>query len=299
MFELLAQQAPFMAEGGSQDAKVKVIITTLLGFAMFYGLLKVPVRARRPIIISMTLIFGLFYFAQWLWPTPIQLDAGELPRNASETIGKKLQDGVPVLSSILQTLNGFLLGLGVYSVLSIHSKRVMKKHVDAPFSIVLLVSLFAMLIVGFVDYNQVLQKPDIADPANWGPIQYAKDMMFDGMLQSMDAAMFSIIAFFILSAAYRAFRIRSIEATILLGTALIMMLSLMGLVEFQSGEMIKQITGGDPGHFANNFALKAVADWIKGNIQAPGIRALEFGVGIGALSMGLRLWLSLEKGGTN
>jgi len=301
MLNFLAQQGPlpfYLVEGGSQDAALKVAITMLIGFAMFFGMLQLPARARRPVVVTITMLFGAFYFVQWLWPVPIKMEPTEIPLNGVEGFGKLLQDGVPIMSSILQTLNGILLGLGVYSVVKIHSTRISKKHVDAPFSIVLLLSFLAMLITGFADYNQVLRDPKLADQANWGIVQYAKDMMFDGMLQSMDAAMFSIIAFFILSAAYRAFRIRSVEATILLGTALIMMLSLMGLVEFASGEVIKGVTGGDPGHFANNFALKTVADWIRGNVQAPGIRALEFGVGIGALSMGLRLWLSLEKGGS-
>jgi hypothetical protein len=114
----------------------------------------------------------------------------------------------------------------------------------------------------------------------------------------MDAAMFSIIAFFILFAAYRAFRIRSVESTILLGTALIVMLSLMAGIEYYTSEvLLRGITGGDVSHFANNFSLVEIRAWISNNVQAPGIRALGWGTTIGAVSMGLRLWLSLEKGG--
>ena len=106
--------------------------------------------------------------------------------------------------------------------------------------------------------------------------------------------MFSIIAFYILSAAYRAFRIRSVEATILLASALIMMLSLMGAVEYMWNGLFDH-----SGAFVANFQLTEIARWIRDTFQTPGIRALEFGIGLGALAMGLRLWLSLEKGGVS
>ena len=45
----------------------------------------------------------------------------------------------------------------------------------------------------------------------------------DGTQRTLTAAaMFSLIGFFILSAAYRAFRVRSIEASILMATALVL-----------------------------------------------------------------------------
>ncbi|MEZ5162691.1 MAG: hypothetical protein R2688_02865 [Fimbriimonadaceae bacterium] len=42
-----------------------------------------------------------------------------------------------------------------------------------------------------------------------------------------------------------------------------------------------------------------VAGWLRSNMQIPAIRAIEFGVGLGALAMGLRIWLGLEKGGVS
>ena len=207
---------------------------------------------------------------------------------------------LPGISSITQTLTALLLGLGVYSVLRVHSTKLIKKQKDWLFSLVLLISMFTMVTVGYMDYSQVQGDPNKVNQANWGAVQYAKDFLFDGMLQAMDAAMFSSIAFFILFAAYRAFRIRSVESTVLLGTALIVMLSLMGLAEYAlSKQVIDNITGGNPGHFMNNFALNQIRNWIQIYVQGPGILALGWGIGIGSLSMGLPLWLSLDKSGGN
>lgn len=283
----------------SQQLKIAILVTLLVGFAVMVGLMYAPYRLRRPIVVAATFLSGFFWILVWLFPAPVELGPNEIPRNAMENFGMRLADGIPVVSNISQTLNALLLGLGVFSVLRMHTTRLVKQQKDWVFSVVLLVAMFSMVTVGYMNYNEVLRNPDLADPNKWGRTQFATDFLFDGMLQAMDAAMFSIIAFFILVAAYRAFRIRSIESTVLLGTALIVMLSLMGAVEFASTNMINGITGGDPGHFLNNFALANIRAWIQTNIQGPGIRALEWGIGIGALSMGLRLWLSLEKGGGN
>jgi hypothetical protein len=112
--------------------------------------------------------------------------------------------------------------------------------------------------------------------------------------------MFSVIAFYILSAAYRAFRIRSVEASILLFTAFVVILGLMGAVAYLwDTKMIGGITGNDPNSFANNLKLSGVKDWIQNTLQTSSLRGIDFGVGIGALAMGMRLWLSLERGGVS
>jgi hypothetical protein len=108
--------------------------------------------------------------------------------------------------------------------------------------------------------------------------------------------MFSIIAFFIFSAAYRAFRIRSIESTILLGTALIVMLGLMGGVVVGQDSLLNSIAQPGESVIVDSLRLPTIRSWIQDNLQSPSIRAMEFGLAIGGLAMALRLWLSIEKG---
>ena len=112
--------------------------------------------------------------------------------------------------------------------------------------------------------------------------------------------MFSIIAFFILSAAYRAFRARSIEATILLGTALLVILSLMGVVAYAWDTNLIDKISGSPGpthDLIQNLKISEIAKFIRNSFQTPAITGIKFGIGLGTLSMALRIWLGLEKGG--
>lgn len=112
--------------------------------------------------------------------------------------------------------------------------------------------------------------------------------LFEGLQQNMDAAMFSLISFFILSAAYRAFRIRSIEASILMASALVVLLGL------SFGVLITDKVPAD-GLLAN-LRIETWSSWILTTVNTPALRAIDFGLGLGGLAMGLRLWLGIERG---
>ncbi|MDQ2985337.1 MAG: hypothetical protein M3R13_01285 [Armatimonadota bacterium] len=120
------------------------------------------------------------------------------------------------------------------------------------------------------------------------PVQ-AYNVMFQRGLLAMDAAMFSLIGFFILSAAYRAFRVRSIEASILMATALVVLLMFVPIA-------LMLTSGLDPDSFAGNFRIDSIGMWLLSTINVPAIRAIDLGLGLGLLAMGLRIMLGLEKG---
>lgn len=296
---MLAQAIPesfFNAPNGSTELWVKIGISLVLGFAGLFLLMAAPSRVRKPVVATATFLAGLFWVLFYLWPKPVNRQPGDLPRGMVEGVGFWLEDANTVVSNFSNVLTAFLLGLGIYSLLRIHGQRVFKGHKDAFFSGVLLVSIFAMAAVGYWDWilSQNPNSAAVTVEAGWGAARF-KDLLFDGLLQEMDAGMFSLIAFYVLSAAYRAFRIRSVEATLMLATAFIIMLGLMGALEYAWNGAIDSIKGTTAPTFADNFKLTEIVKWISNTLQTPSLRGIDFGIGIGALAMGLRLWLSLEK----
>lgn len=99
----------------------------------------------------------------------------------------------------------------------------------------------------------------------------------EGLFSQLGAAMFSLLAFYIASAAYRSFRIRSKEAVVMMIAALIVMLG--------------QIPHG-PLYISTE--LPSLRIWLLKNINTPVNRAIFFGFTIAGLAQAVRLWLSLE-----
>lgn len=285
----------------SSELLMMVILTVVIGFGIIFGLMKAPTQARRPIIWILTFLSGAFFVLYQYWPHAINFDKNkELPNGTVEGVSAYLNETTSVVGTMAQVLAAFMLGLGIFSILKIHGTKIVKQQKDWVFSLVLIGSLCAMLFFGYYDFHirEATKTTDFDNPANWGFINMGRDFLFEGLLQQMDAAMFSIIAFFILSAAYRAFRARSVEATILLGTALLVILSLMGVVAFAWDGLVDKLAG-EPGQTRDillNLRISEIATWIKNTFQTPAITGIRFGIGLGTLSMALRIWLGLEKG---
>jgi len=274
-----------------------VFIGILIGAAIFAACAVAPPQARRPIVMSFTFLSGLFYVLLYLWPKAVDRKPGTLPTTFLDKGSFWLDDATPVISDFANILAAFLIGIGIFALVRVHVTRLRRKAENWPFSVITLASFVVMVIVGLVNWSSTNGTTQYDSMENWKTVHYTWNFLFDGMYQQMESAMFSIIAFYILSAAYRAFRVRSIESTILLGTALIVLLSLMGLIAMNWSSVIDHATGYNASSFLNNFKLTEIKNWISSNIQDPSLRAVNFGIGVGALAMGLRLWLSLEKGG--
>lgn len=297
MFPIAQVAAPnfWSAPNGSSELWIKIAVALLVMCGIIFALTQAPPQARRPIVTFFTFISGLYYVLFWAFPSPIARQPDDAPRNVAESFSFWLSDSQSVITNFSNTIAAFMIGLGIFSLLRIHLRRFAKQQKDWFFSLVLLISLVAMVVFGYWDWSQ-RQTPEgakLAVGVGWGFPQKGFDLLFDGLFQQMEAAMFSMVAFYILSAAYRAFRARSTEASILLITALIVMLSNLGVVTllWDKSPLVTSVS--------SNFKLTEIALWIQSYLQVPAIRGIDFGVGVGLLAMGVRLWLSLEKTGSD
>ncbi len=102
-------------------------------------------------------------------------------------------------------------------------------------------------------------------------------LLYDGLFVSLGAAMFSLLGIYIAIAAYRAFRIQSFEAALMLGAALLVML---GQISF--GLWISE-------------DLPAIRNWLLQNPNSSAFRAIKIGASIAGLVMAFRMWLSIES----
>jgi len=111
----------------------------------------------------------------------------------------------------------------------------------------------------------------------WGPSGRVFVWMYDHVFAPCNATMFALLAFFVASAAFRAFRARNAEALLLLVAAIVILI------------------GRAPMGRSIHPLLPEVSDWILDIPNNAGRRAIMMGAAIGAIATGLRVILGLER----
>jgi hypothetical protein len=173
----------------------------------------------------------------------------------------------------------FILGGG--NLLKVHFNKVQNKRRDWKYSIVTLTGFFVMLAAG-------LLKIGVSGGFS-GDFQSAGSLfkyLYDATFQPLQATMFSLLAFFVASASYRAFRAKTREATILLVAAFIILLRPTPLgyyLTFWLPEPLKFL------HIPN------LSTWILSVPNMAGQRAIMIGIALGIVSTSLRLILGIER----
>jgi len=159
-------------------------------------------------------------------------------------------------------IGGFTLLLGVASISSVNLQKVITRGKDWPYKLVLLVCLAVSGGFG------IFQGTESGTVYDW---------LFQNMVTPMMSSMFAMLAFFIASAAYRAFRARTLEATILLIVAIIVMLGRIPLGQLLFSE------------------LPVITEWIMNYPNLAVQRGIIIGAALGAASMSIRIILGIER----
>jgi hypothetical protein len=173
----------------------------------------------------------------------------------------------------------FLLGGG--NLVRVHIMKLSKKRKDWPFSIVTLAGFFIMLAAGLL---KIGNPDDIkGDVAALGSLF---SDLYISIFTPLQASMFALLAFFVGSASYRAFRAKNKEATILLVSAFLILLGRTPLGLW--------LTEGIPDSISF-LELPNLANWILDVPNLAGQRAIMIGIALGVISMSLRVILGVER----
>lgn len=162
----------------------------------------------------------------------------------------------------------FTMLLGVDSLLRRHGKNIRRREEGWWFSIVFFASFLYCFVIGVISLIRS------ADPFNPGTVFFYG---YETILIPLQSTMFALLAFFIASASYRAFRARNMEATLLLIAAVVVML------------------GRVPVGYQIWTELPGISNWIFNVLQMGAMRGVRIGIALGAVAMSLRLILGIER----
>ncbi len=176
----------------------------------------------------------------------------------------------------------FAFFLGGGNLVRVHFSKVYRKRPDWGFSIVTLLAFAVTLTAGLFKMGNETVNISSSVTAEGTYLQ----TIFHNVIAPLSSTMYALLAFFVASASYRAFRAKNREATILLIAAFIILLGRTPLGMF--------LTGWIPESFSI-MQIPNLAVWIMNGPNLAGQRAILIGVGLGVVAMSLRLILGMDR----
>ena len=108
-------------------------------------------------------------------------------------------------------------------------------------------------------------------------VNRAYEFLYNGLFDQLGAAMFALLGVYIAAAAYRAFRVKSLESALMMTAALVVML---GQISF--------------GRWLYND-MPSLRQWLLEVPNSAAFRAIRLGAGVAGLMLAIRMWLSIES----
>ena len=182
----------------------------------------------------------------------------------------------------------FVLGGG--SLLKVHLKKLSDRGPGWAFSLIVLATFLATLAIGLFKLGV---PPNAAYPDKpWaGDVQgegTAFWWIYEYVFKPLTATMFAMLAFYIASAAFRAFRAKNFEAILLLGTAFIILLG-----RTAAGPFLTDWIPAD-GWFSG-LRMEELSVYIMQVFNTAGNRAIIIGIALGIASTSLKILMGLDR----
>lgn len=165
------------------------------------------------------------------------------------------------LTDWAQIIYASALIVGVIGLLKYHLTRVSRRSDGWFYNFVTIASLVLMAFLGFAFGR-----------ADGGSFMW----LFNYLMAPMQASVFSLLAFFVASAAFRGFQARNTEAILLLLSTVFIMFGIASI-----GSSIPPFSD--------------IANWILMNPSMTARRGIFIGVGLGTIAVSLRVILGVER----
>jgi uncharacterized membrane protein YozB (DUF420 family) len=161
--------------------------------------------------------------------------------------------------------------LGSLNLVVISAGKVARHKKDWIYAVVIIVCFLLTLIAG------------LAAGRGYQNTGTAFEWLYRYLYVSLSSTMYAILAFYVASASYRAFRARNVEATMLLVAAFLVMLGRVPI-----GDVLTAF-------LPEGSRMSDLQQWIMDFPQTAGQRAIMIGIALGIVSTSLRVILGIER----
>jgi hypothetical protein len=182
----------------------------------------------------------------------------------------------------LETMNkwenivtAFAFFLGLISLFYAHSTKISRKADGWGYSLFVFVGFLAIIIPAYISKGKNMNGAELT----W------MGWAFQYIYNPLSATMFAVLAFYIVSTAYKSFRIKSLQAFVLFVAAMFLILGNVPL-----GQIIWDKMLGWTG-----YNISQVVDWIMHVPAVAGKRGIMIGISIGAVVTALKIIFGIER----
>ena len=175
--------------------------------------------------------------------------------------------------------------LGGANLMKLSLQKISDRRPGWGYSGVTVIAFVVTLLLGMLKVG--VTPPEIYPEHTWAGnyLEHGSAMwwIYEYVYYPLAATMFALLAFFIASAAFRAFRAKNIEAVMLLSTAFIVLTG-----RTYAGEVL---TGWLPA----DLEFPGLTESIMDTIALAGNRAIAIGIGLGVVSLSLKVLLGVDR----
>lgn len=189
----------------------------------------------------------------------------------------------------------FILGGG--NLLKMQLQKISSQQPGWGYAAVTLIAFFITLVAG-------LLKIGVHPNVNAAQLSWSGNFLQEGsffwwlyeyIYNPLSATMFALLAFYISSAAFRAFRAKNSEATVLLVIAVIVLLGRTYAGEWLTGGLSDENILGFKEVKYSDFSLPHLSQIIMDVFTTPGMRAITIGIALGVASTSLKVLLGVDR----
>ncbi|OGR50575.1 MAG: hypothetical protein A2049_10790 [Elusimicrobia bacterium GWA2_62_23] len=188
---------------------------------------------------------------------------------------KTSENYLEVMNKWENIVAGFAFLLGLFSLFFSHYNKIRRKVDGWGYSLFVFVGFLVMVVPALMSHGKQMDGTSLTG-LGWG---------YRFMFNALSGTMFSVLAFYIVSTAYRAFRIKSAQAGVLFAAALVLIIGKVPLGQLMWDKLLGW----------THLGVTQIVQWLMDVPVVAGRRGIMMGLAVGGIVTALKIIFGIER----